>query len=81
MKKTKKVYLPMWMRYWIIPLFVLIGALVSYEEFINPATKGELGLVGAGILGIIFLGMIIMFWLMTGGRLPSYIIEEEEQSE
>ncbi|MAF59241.1 MAG: hypothetical protein QF858_03730 [Candidatus Pacebacteria bacterium] len=77
MKKIKRVYLPKWMRYWVIPLFVLIGGLIGYEEFLNEGTKGELGTIGALILFVVFGGAIVMFWLMTEGKLPSYIIEEE----
>jgi hypothetical protein len=30
---------------------------------------------------LIFLGLVVMMWLMTGGKLPAYVIKEEDESD
>jgi len=75
--KRRKVYLPKWQRWFIYPLFAGMWLLFTYLEFFNPDTQGEIGLVGYIFFTIMFLGLGVMFWLMTSGRLPSYEIEEE----
>lgn len=75
-KKIKKIYLPKWQRYFIIPLFVGIWLFIGYMEFFS-AEAGEMGVVGFAFMSLIFLGVAIMIWLMTSGTLPAYTMEEE----
>lgn len=77
MKKTKKVYLPPWTRWFLTPLFLLIWGLITYLEFFSTE-QGELGTVGYVVITLVLLGSGVMMWLMSTGKLPSYIIEEEE---
>lgn len=74
--KTTKIYLPKWQRYFIVPLFVTIWAFTAYMEFFSEEA-GEMGTVGFGLMSLIFLGVSVMIWLMTSGRLPAYTMEEE----
>lgn len=76
---TKKIYLPPWYRWVMVPMMVGFWLFITYLEYFNPTNKGELGLVGYIFMTILFLGLSVMFWLMTNGRLPAYIIEEEEK--
>ncbi|MBI2845195.1 MAG: hypothetical protein HYX86_01480 [Chloroflexi bacterium] len=76
-KKTRKVFLPKWQRWAIIPLLSIIWLFLAYLEFFS-ATEEKVGTVGFILLTLLFLGMGIMFWLMSEGKLPAYIIEEEE---
>lgn len=80
MKKTKKIFLPKWQRYVITPLFILIWAFITYMEFFS-SQQGEMGTVGYIIMSIIFLGVGLMMWLMTSGKLPAYTMEEEVEEE
>lgn len=77
-KKTKKVYLPKWQRWAFIPLLTVIWLFLGYLEFFS-ATQEKVGVVGFILFTLIFLGLGIMLWLMSSGRLPAYIIEEEEE--
>lgn len=73
----KKVFIPKWQRWLFVPLFGGMWVLFTYLEFFNPSTKGELGLVGYIFMTALFLGLGIAFWLMTGGKLPAYYIEDK----
>lgn len=80
-KKTKQVYLPKWQRWFMIPVFVGIWVLITYNEFFNPNVDDELGWVGYLLLSGIFLGLAVMMWLMTSGKLPAYVMKEEDEGE
>lgn len=80
MGKKMKVYLPSWTRWFLIPLFLMIFLLVSYLQFFTAEGLGEGGFLGWLLITVIMLGVAIMIWLMSSGRLPAYIIEEEENS-
>ena len=79
MKKRRKVFLPKWQRWYLIPVMLGIWVLITYLEFFKPDNPEKMGLVGYVILSAIFLGMSIMFWFMTSGKLPAYFIEEESE--
>ena len=82
MKKTRKIYLPKWQRWFLIPLFVLIWGLITYLNFFGPQeSREELGMVGYIILSIMFLGLGVMMWLLSSGRLPAYLIEEDDENQ
>lgn len=75
-KTTKKIYLPKWQRYFIVPFLVLVWGFSAYMEFFS-AEAGEMGTMGFVFMTLIFLGVSTMMWLMTSGRLPAYTMEEE----
>ena len=79
MAKIKKVFLPFWQRKVMVPLFFIIWLFVTYEEFFGPSA-GELGMIGYLVMTLIFLGLVVMMWLMTGGKLPAYVIKEEDDN-
>jgi len=79
--KTKRVFLPRWQRWFLIPMFFGIWILITYSEFFGENSRDELGIVGYIIFSFIFLGMSVMFWLMTSGRLPAYLIEEKTRED
>ena len=73
-KIKRKVYLPEWYRWVYLPLFLLMWAFLTYQEFFTQSSE-KMGIVGYIISSIFFLGFGIMMWLMSSGKLPSYIIE------
>jgi len=77
MSKNKLVFLPKWFSYVMIPLMVALWGFVTYLEFFSPRNKGELGDLGFVMVSLIFVILIIMFYLMTSGRLPAYVIRDE----
>ncbi len=79
MKKVKKVYLPKWQRFFVVPLIFGIWIFITYMEFFNPGNAEKMGLVGYLIMSGVFAGAGVVVWLMTSGKLPSYIIKEEEE--
>lgn len=80
MKKVKKVFLPRWQRWLVVPLFGGFWIFITYLEFFAPNVE-KLGLIGYIFISALFLGMGVVTWLMTSGKLPSAIIEEEEADE
>lgn len=82
MKKIHKVYLPKWQRWFLIPLFVLVWSMITYLKFFaRPAGKDQLPTPVYIILTIIFLGIGIMMWLMTSGKLPAYMMEIDDDEQ
>ena len=77
-KKTKKIFLPRWQRYFVLPFIGGVWTFVGYLEFFS-AEAGELGVIGFVLLTLLFLGIGVMLWLMTSGRLPAYTMEEETE--
>lgn len=59
-----------------MPLFIGIWAFITYMEFFNPDTDDQMGLIGYILMSAIFLGLAAMMWLMTSGKLPAYVIED-----
>lgn len=77
MPRRSKVFLPKWMRWFVIPLLLVIWVMITYQAFWTTQGREELGLVGW--LGItVICGLIgIVVWLMSSGKLPAYIIEDD----
>ncbi len=48
-------------------------------EFFSAENTDKMGLVGYIFISVLFLGLAVMMWLMTSGKLPAYIIEEEKE--
>ena len=81
MKTKKRIFLPKWQRWYLIPLFVGIWAFITYMEFFNQENSEKLGVVGYVFMSLLFLGLSIMMWFMTSGKLPAYIIEETKEKD
>ncbi|HEY4526653.1 MAG TPA: hypothetical protein VJK53_02295 [Candidatus Paceibacterota bacterium] len=82
MKKTKKIFLPKWQRWFLIPLLALIWGFVTYLNFFGPVeSREELGTVGYVVMSAILLGVGVMMWLLSSGKLPAYIIEEDDETQ
>lgn len=81
METKKRVFLPKWQRWFIIPFFVGLWLFFTYMEFFNPDNAERMGLVGYVFMSLLFLGLAVMMWLMTSGKLPAYIIEEKKEKE
>jgi len=79
MKTRKKVFLPRWQRWFIVPFFVGIWMFIAYMEFYNPENTEKMGTIGFIFLSVLFLGLAVMMLLMTSGKLPAYIIEETKE--
>ena len=65
----------------MVPLFVSMWLFITYMEFFNPDNSENLGIVGYVFMSLLFLGVGVMMYLMTSGKLPAYIIEETKEKE
>jgi hypothetical protein len=81
MKTKKRIFLPKWQRWFMVPLFVSMWLFITYMEFFNPDNSENLGIVGYVFMSLLFLGVGVMMYLMTSGKLPAYIIEETKEKE
>jgi Mn2+/Fe2+ NRAMP family transporter len=79
-KTKKKIYLPKWQRFFTLPIIFAVWGLITYVEFFDPNSTDKMGTVGYILTSVILFSVTLMLWLMTSGRLPSYIIEEEKTS-
>ncbi|MFC1653833.1 hypothetical protein ACFL1M_03220 [Patescibacteria group bacterium] len=79
MKTKKRIFLPKWQRWYLVPMMVSIWGFITYMEFFNPSNPEKMGLVGYGFMTVLFLGISVMMWMMTSGKLPAYIIEETKE--
>ena len=59
--------------------FIGIWLFLTYMEFFNPDNHEKMGTVGYIFISGLFLGLAVMMWLMTSGRLPAYTIEETKE--
>lgn len=74
----RKVYLPKWQRWFIVPFFVGMWGFITYLEFFSPDNTEKMGVIGYIFMTGLFLGLSVMMWLMTTGKLPAYIMEDDE---
>lgn len=81
MKIYKKIFLPKWQRWFLIPLFVGMWVLFTYQEFFDPNNVDKMGRGGYFFMSALFLGIAAMMWLMTAGKLSAYIIEETREED
>ena len=81
MKTKKKIFLPKWQRWFIAPFFIGMWIFLTYMEFFNLENSEKMGVIGYIFMTVLFLGLAIMMWLMTSGKLPAYIIEETNEEE
>lgn len=77
--KTKKIYLPPWYKWVMVPMMVGIWLFITYLEYFSESSSEELGTIGYLFISLLFLGLSVMFWFMSSGKLPAYIIKEEDE--
>ena len=76
----KKVYLPKWQRWILFPIFGGMWLFFTWMEFFSDSPE-KIGLVGYLFFSAFFFGLGLMFYLMTSGKLPAYIIKDEGDKE
>jgi hypothetical protein len=81
MKKIKKIFMPKWQRWYVIPILVAVWVLITYLEFFSASNEEELGMVGYLIMTVVLGVSGVMTWLMTSGRLPVYVMHEDEDDQ
>jgi hypothetical protein len=73
-----KVYLPPYMR-WVVATFLAIAwGVITYQTFGTDKGRQEIGVLGWALITVLLLGVGALIWAMASGRLPAYIIEEED---
>lgn len=76
----KRVYLPPWQRWFTLIIFGGLVLFITYLEYFSNIPDSErLGQIGYALIMVILLAVGIMMWLMASGKLPAYVIEEEEE--
>jgi len=78
---TKKVFLPKWMGWFTTIIIVPLWLWISYDYVSGGSARQELGLVGYLIISFVLIISVVITWLMALGKLPAYIIKEEDKKE
>lgn len=78
MGRKLKVYLPPYMRWVVAALLAIVWGLITYQTFFTDQGRQEIGVVGWALISALLLGVGGLIWAMASGRLPAYIIEEED---
>lgn len=78
MARVRRVFLPRWIP-WFMMLFLLPTWIwITYRVFFTPEGRADLGVAGWLIMtAIILVGGVVVF-LMGYGKLPAYVIRDEE---
>lgn len=78
MGRRMKVYLPRWTRWVVLGFLAIAWGLISYQAFGTPRGREEVGVVGWALVTALLLGVGGLIWAMAAGKLPAYIIEEDD---
>ncbi len=70
--KFKKIYLPKWVAWFILILFIPILISIEYEAFFGNEPNLLMGIVFA----FVFLSIITMIFIVSYKRIPYLIIGE-----
>ncbi|MCS6803774.1 MAG: hypothetical protein NZ823_01355 [Blastocatellia bacterium] len=79
MVKEKKVYLPKWIAWMVTVIMLPVWGWLTYSTFVRQVTGQRLSLSEWVVISIVILGSIVMVFLMSYGKLPAYIIREEDK--
>ncbi len=79
MVKEKKVYLPKWIAWMIAAIMLPVWGWLTYSTFTGRGSTEPLGLGEWVVISVVILGSIVMVFLMSYGKLPAYIIREEDE--
>ena len=75
MKRTRKVYMPLWIA-WLMLLFVVPGwGYLTYRTFFAGEERELSGWVMLTIMSVVISAVML---LMGYRKLPTHVIEEEE---
>lgn len=78
MSKRTKVFLPPWIRWVMWPMLLLIWGFMTYLTLVAPTGEEDIGLIAWLFITAVLVLVAVMFWLLSSGRLPAYIIERED---
>ncbi|MDW8241316.1 MAG: hypothetical protein RMM98_17075 [Acidobacteriota bacterium] len=79
MVKEKKVYLPKWIAWMVTVIMLPVWGLLTSSTFVHQVTGQRLSLGEWVVISIVILGSIVMVFLMSYGKLPAYILREEDK--
>lgn len=79
MVKEKKVYLPKWIAWMVVVIILPVWGWLTYSTFGRPGTGEQPSLGEWVVISVVILGSLVMVFLMSYGKLPAYIIREEDE--
>lgn len=72
------MYLPRWTRWMVLGMIAIMWAFVTYIAFFSSHGQRR-GVAAWGLVTAMLVAVGGMIWLMSSGKLPAYIIEEEDE--
>ena len=79
MSKVKKVFIPKWVFWFTLVMMLIMLLFFNISYFTNAKNQAELGTIGWLALNLVFIIGLVMVYLMSYGKLPAYIIKEEDE--
>lgn len=79
MVKERRVYLPKWIAWMVTVIMIPAWGWLTYSTFGDQGVRQPLSLGEWVVVSIVILGSVVMVFLMSYGKLPAYIIREEDQ--
>ncbi|NIM47309.1 MAG: hypothetical protein GTN40_04090 [Candidatus Aenigmarchaeota archaeon] len=70
--KLKRIFLPKWIAWFMLIIFIPILILMEYEAFFGSNQFPLMGIV----IGFMLIAIILMMFLMSYRKLPYLLIEE-----
>ena len=78
MGRKLKVYLPPYMRWVVMGFLAIAWGVITYQTFGTEQGRQEIGVLAWALISVLLLGVGGLIWAMAAGKLPAYIIEEED---
>jgi len=81
MTRRLKVFLPKWMRWFILALLGPIWGLMLYATFFDPNRAARMSPVEFALVTLVLVAAATVVWLSASGRLPTHVVEIEEDED
>jgi hypothetical protein len=78
MGRKLKVYLPPYMRWVVTGFLAATWSVITYQTFFTETGRQDPGVLAWALVTALFLAVGALLWAMASGKLPAYIIEEED---
>ena len=80
-KRRMKAYMPPWIGWVLIPLFIAIWGVVTWMVWLSGEPRDSEDVAGWWMTTIVLLVVSGLILAMASGKLPAYVIEVEEDED
>lgn len=76
--KERKIYLPKWTRWYVLPALIGSWLLITYSEFFGQEKLGPFLYI---LLTVVIWGGALIHWLQTAKKLSSGVIVDSDHDD